>query len=152
MFSDSIWCRSKNIDPLCISLVHQYLNISNSSLADQFKDKYQLQKPMWSWQRCCLSSNNGERLGGKLNTFSSAEPYEDQESNGKYWGYWDSGKGNGKKLRFSFSQDDVSTAIYWLELLNLESMLLYSLSHMNRASYKIEGLKVHIFRFNLVQG
>ena len=32
------------MDPLCISLVHQYLNGSNSALADQFKDEYQPQK------------------------------------------------------------------------------------------------------------
>ena len=32
------------MDPLCISLVHQYLDSTNSALADQFKDKYQPQK------------------------------------------------------------------------------------------------------------
>ena len=31
-------------DPLCISLVHQYLASTNSALADQFKNKYQPQK------------------------------------------------------------------------------------------------------------
>ena len=32
------------MDPLCISLVHQYLDSTNSTLADQFKKKYQPQK------------------------------------------------------------------------------------------------------------
>ena len=32
------------MDPLCISLVHQYLDITNSALADQFKNKYRPQK------------------------------------------------------------------------------------------------------------
>ena len=32
------------LDPVCISLVHQYLESTNSALADQFKDKYQPQK------------------------------------------------------------------------------------------------------------
>ena len=32
------------MDPLCISLVHQYLKSTNSSLADQFKEKYRPQK------------------------------------------------------------------------------------------------------------
>ena len=32
------------MDPLCISLIHQFLNSTNSALADQFKDKYQPQK------------------------------------------------------------------------------------------------------------
>ena len=29
------------MDPLCISLVHQYLDSTKSALADQFKNKYQ---------------------------------------------------------------------------------------------------------------
>ena len=33
-----------HMDPLCISLVHQYLGSTNSALADQFKNKYQPQK------------------------------------------------------------------------------------------------------------
>ena len=32
------------MDPLCISLVHQYLESTNSALADQFKMKYLPQK------------------------------------------------------------------------------------------------------------
>jgi len=32
------------MDPMCISLVHQYLDGTNSSLADQFKNKYQPKK------------------------------------------------------------------------------------------------------------
>ena len=32
------------MDPLCISLVQQYLDSTNSALADQFKNKYQPQK------------------------------------------------------------------------------------------------------------
>ena len=32
------------MDPLCISLVQQYLDITNSALADQFKIKYQPKK------------------------------------------------------------------------------------------------------------
>ena len=32
------------MDPMCISLVHQYLDSTNSSLANQFKNKYQPKK------------------------------------------------------------------------------------------------------------
>ena len=32
------------MDPLCISLVHQFLESTNSALADQFKMKYLPQK------------------------------------------------------------------------------------------------------------
>ena len=32
------------MDPLCISMVHQYLNSTNSALADEFKAKYRPQR------------------------------------------------------------------------------------------------------------
>ena len=33
--------RANSMDPLCTSLVHQYLESTNSALTDQFKTKYQ---------------------------------------------------------------------------------------------------------------
>ena len=55
-----------HMDPLCISLVHQYLDSTNSALADQFKDKYDPHKTNLKLEEVLSKWKEGQMVRGLI--------------------------------------------------------------------------------------